>query len=406
MTRSNVYSYGLLGLPLAFVALPVYVHLPRYYAESFGMELALIGFILLVARLLDAVVDPWFGWFSDRVNLRRMVGVAVIPLAAGFVALLNPPEHMLTLWLLLSLAVTYIGFSAMTVAYQAWGVNAGDSPGARTQLVASREGFGLLGVMLAAALPSILSSDFSEGVRRLSWILPPLLFFTFVITYTGSRFREDQPVARASWMRSSRSLFTDVVFQKLLIVFVVNGIAAALPATLFLFFVADVLDASAQSGFLLALYFMAGAVSLSGWVMVATRFGRARTWFLSMLLAMCAFSGTALLDSGDLWPFAMICLASGFALGADLSLPAAMAAEVGERHQKAGACFGIWNFFAKLNLALAAGISLPLLSMLGYTPGNTQALGALIFVYALIPLVFKFLAALLLWRWRNYLEMS
>ena len=31
-------SYGLLGLPLAFVALPVYVHLPNVYAQQYGVH--------------------------------------------------------------------------------------------------------------------------------------------------------------------------------------------------------------------------------------------------------------------------------------------------------------------------------------------------------------------------------
>ena len=33
-------SYGLLGLPLAFVALPLYVVLPNHYAREFGVPLA------------------------------------------------------------------------------------------------------------------------------------------------------------------------------------------------------------------------------------------------------------------------------------------------------------------------------------------------------------------------------
>ncbi|MDZ4355302.1 MAG: MFS transporter, partial [Variovorax sp.] len=35
--------YGMLGLPLAFVALPLYVILPNHYARAFGAPLALLG---------------------------------------------------------------------------------------------------------------------------------------------------------------------------------------------------------------------------------------------------------------------------------------------------------------------------------------------------------------------------
>ena len=135
-----------------------------------------------------------------------------------------------------------------------------------------------------------------------------------------------------------------------------------------------------------------------------SRMGRVRAWGLAMLLAMLAFAGTSLLGPGDLWPFAAICLMSGLALGADLALPAAIAADLGERQGQSGACFGVWNFVAKLNLALAAGLALPVLDLLGYRPGGGQGLAALIGVYALLPLAFKALAAGLLWRWRDLLE--
>ena len=262
MSQSRVLSYGLLGLPLAFAALPIYVHVPRYYAEVAGMELAVLGFILLGARLLDAGIDPWLGWLADRVARRRMLALALIPFAIGFVALLNPPAEQAGVWLLASLALTYLGFSAATVAYQAWGADVGGDSTQRTRLTAAREGFGLLGVVLAAALPTLLADSLNEGIARLSWILPPLLLIAAITTF--SRVGVGLPVIAASeaLLPSLRLVFADTAFRRLLLVFVANGIAAALPATLFLFFVADVLQLEKASGPLLALYFIAGAASL------------------------------------------------------------------------------------------------------------------------------------------------
>ncbi|AXS79440.1 MFS transporter [Dechloromonas sp. HYN0024] len=404
MTNGRILAYGLLGLPLAFAALPIYVHVPRYYAEAAGMELALLGVILLGARLLDAGIDPWLGWLADRVSRPRMVAIALLPFAIGFVALLNPPDADAAAWLLGSLALTYLGFSAASVAYQAWVADIGLDSLLRTRLTAAREGFGLLGVVLAAALPTLLATNLSDGIARLSWVLPPLLLIAAVITF--SRVGIGQPVLAANqplWL-SLRGVFADTAFRRLLMVFIANGIAAALPATLFLFFVADVLQAEAASGPLLALYFVAGAASLPLWVMLSARYGRVFSWLLAMGVAMVAFAGASLLGSGDVWLFAAICVASGLALGADLALPAAIAADLGERQGQAGACFGVWNFVAKLNLALAAGLSLPLLGALGYVPGGSAGLPALTFAYALLPLAFKALAAALLWRWRHSLE--
>jgi len=117
-----------------------------------------------------------------------------------------------------------------------------------------------------------------------------------------------------------------------------------------------------------------------------------------------AFAGAGSLGPHDTAAFALICVASGCALGADLALPAALAADVGEAQGQPGACFGLWNMVAKLNLALAAGVSLPLVSHLGYQPGQSATSTALLLAYAGLPLLFKFCALVLLWRWRTQLE--
>jgi len=69
--------YGLLGLPLAFVALPLYVILPNHYAREFGVPLASLGGVLLAARLFDAVIDPLLGRWTDRLFAHSMRAVLV-----------------------------------------------------------------------------------------------------------------------------------------------------------------------------------------------------------------------------------------------------------------------------------------------------------------------------------------
>ena len=83
-------AYGLLGLPLAFVALPLYVLLPNHYAREFGMPLATLGAVLLAARLFDAISDPLLGRLSDHLfgrSVRAVLGVGAVSavvLALGF----------------------------------------------------------------------------------------------------------------------------------------------------------------------------------------------------------------------------------------------------------------------------------------------------------------------------------
>ncbi|MFZ2297913.1 MAG: MFS transporter, partial [Aquabacterium sp.] len=92
-THGTGWRYGLLGLPLAFVSLPLYVTLPRHYAEQYAVPLGTLGVLLLLTRLLDAVLDPRIGHWVDQLFARhpRQSWVAAllasVLMAVGFAAL-------------------------------------------------------------------------------------------------------------------------------------------------------------------------------------------------------------------------------------------------------------------------------------------------------------------------------
>jgi Na+/melibiose symporter-like transporter len=103
--------------------------------------------------------------------------------------------------------------------------------------------------------------------------------------------------------------------------------------------------------------------------------------------------------------FGVICVMSGLGLGADLALPPSMLADVIDEDESAGlgrnegAYFGLWNLVTKMNLALAAGIALPVLAALGYVPQGANSDASLTYLaatYALLPCVLKAVAALVL----------
>jgi len=195
-------------------------------------------------------------------------------------------------------------------------------------------------------------------------------------------------------------------FRRLLAIYLVNGVASAVPATLVLFFIRDRLQTPSYEPLFLASYFAAGALSMPLWVRAVARVGLARAWLGGMLLAIVTFAWAAALGAGDVAGFTAVCIASGIALGADLAIPGALLAGViqkaGHGQRLEGAYFGWWNFATKLNLALAAGISLPMLGVFGYAPGvrDGAALDALTIAYCLLPCVLKGAAAVLLYtRW-------
>ena len=394
-------AYGLLGLPLAFVALPLYVMLPHHYAQQYGVPLATLGLVLLLARLFDAVVDPWLGRLTDRLythSLRRVLhsGVlAAVVLALGLSALFFPQvqgSSALALWAWAMLVVATTAYSWLGIAHQSWGARLGGGEAVRGRIVAWREGAGLIGVVLASLLPVL-------------WGLPAMLA-VFVLALGGgcwAWWRAPRPVLAVA---ASEAMAQDLWrpwrqpgFRRLFVVFVLNGIATAVPATLVLFFIQDrLLSPASDQPLFLGTYFVTAALGMPLWLRGVQRWGLARTWLLGMVLAVLTFAWASGLGSHDRWAFWVVCALSGLALGSDLALPSALLAGViaqhGDRGRHDGAYFGWWNFAAKLNLALAAGLALPLLGWWGYVPGQQDPVGlqALTWAYAVLPCGLKLLA--------------
>ena len=403
LTVRQGLMYGLLGLPLAFVALPLYVILPNHYAREFGVPLATLGMVLLAARLMDALIDPLIGRWCDRLfarSLRAVLAfgaVGALMLATGFGLLFFPATHglpELVAWASVWLMVTYAGYSALSVAHQSWGAMLGGDEAQRSRIVAWREGLGLVGVVLASIAPMVLGLAATVGLfcgaLALGWL-------------AWARAVQPQAVKMAG-PRDIWLPFRRVAFRRLLGVFVLNGIASAIPATLVLFFVQDRLQAprSMESAFL-ASYFVCAALSMPAWLRCVSRYGLARSWLIGMVLAVTAFVWATQLGVGNNLSFLAVCAISGLALGTDLALPGAMLAGVitqaGDRGHSEGAYFGWWNFATKLNLALSAGLALPLLGLFGYAPGarDAIALNALTIAYCLLPCVLKLCAGAMLY---------
>ena len=395
---------GLLGLPLAFVALPVYVHLPHWYATQFGVPLTALGLVLLLSRLSDALIDPWLGQLSDRLYARSVRAVqwacalAALLMVCGFVGLFFPPievmektgHTLLLCWAAGMLTLSHWAYSALGIMHQSWAAMLGGNPVQRSRLVAWREGLGLLGVMLASVMPSLIGMDGTAGFLAAALLLGLLVWFQGV---------RPQPVAQkelGAWNLPWRF----PAFRQLLGVFLLNGVASAVPATLVMFFVQDRIQAPASmQPWFLSVYFVAGAVSLPLWLKAIAQWGLPRAWLLGMGMSVVTFAGVSMLEVGDAYLFLLACGLSGLALGADLAAPAALLNglidRLGFRGQSEGVFMGWWSLASKLNLALAAGFALPLLGLWGYAPGQAgaQGLQALTMAYVVLPCALKLCAA-------------
>lgn len=405
-SRLRYLAYGLLGLPLAMSALPVYIQAPLYYTSYLGATLAGTGWVLFLARIVDTVQDPWLGQCIDRLHGARLtlwMTLAALLLALAFFGIWLPPQSVrasggyLLAWLGVMLIVAYTAHSMLNIAYLAWGARLSEDAGGLLGASALRESMGLLGAVLASVIPGFIMVS---GARSQSGFA--LYSAAFAVALAASLAallwlapRWNKVAAQAGgWRNAVATMKSNPGFRRLLLPYFLNAVSVAIPATLALFFINDRLQASDYAGGFLATYFISTAIGLPLWVIAAKRVGVLQAWRAGMLLAILAFSGTVLLGAGDVLLYGAVCVAAGLALGADLALPPVLLANVIGRHESTAAYYGVWTLLAKLALAIS-GLALPLLALFDYQPGmsGNPALG---WVYAAVPCVFKLIALLLL----------
>jgi GPH family glycoside/pentoside/hexuronide:cation symporter len=406
-------AYAAPALPGAMLLLPVYVHLPVLYADRLGLGLSLVGTLLLVARLWDVLTDPLVGVLCDRggrLGRRKLWLLAGLPLAmvgTGFLFL--PPDGAGAIYLLGWTMLLYLGATMIQIPYLAWGAELSGAYHERTRISGWREGFTVLGTMVAAALPAVIGGDIREGIGLLGILIMVLLPLCLLLALWRVPEPRQHGATASFSMAGLRTAWRNGPFRRLLLAWLLNGVANGLPATLVLFYVTHVLQAPNLGGIVLLLYFGAGIAAVPLWLSLARRYGKHRVWIGAMLWTCAVFATVPLLGAGQTTAFLVVSALTGVCLGADLALPPAMQADVIDldtartRQQRAGFFFALWGMATKLALAAAVGIAYPLLDLAGFDPGAVQndrgALFALAALYAWAPVVFKLAAIAAMWRY-------
>lgn len=421
--------YGLIGLPLAAATLPLYVHIPNFYAVDLGLGLAAVGAIMFAMRIWDVVTDPVVGILSDRIGTRfgrRRFWLALgIPVAMiGGWMIFRPPETAGLSYLLVAGLVLHLGWTMVSLPYNAWGAEMTPDYHGRNKITAWREIFVIAGTLVAGGLVAAASNP--EGRAEalgmvgiflavglplaalvLFWKVPEPARPTPVRDGQNAAGKSDTP---HSWRASMRLIAQNKPFRLLISAWILNGIANGLPATLFILFVSDILAEPDRSGLYLLAYFIVAVLGMPFWVWLSRRIGKHRTWCGAMIWACGWFALAPFLGAGDGHLYLALCIGTGLALGADLALPPSIQADVVDQDTaegggaRTGTFFALWGMATKLALALAVGIAFPALEWAGFeaaTPGIPQTgegVFMLALLYGAVPIGFKLAAIALMWR--------
>ena len=390
-------AVGLFGVMLGAVGLPIYLHAPKYFSDTYGVSLASLGAIMFALRVVDFVQDPLLGrlsaigFLSHRL-LSAGAGAMIIAGAVGLFIVTAPINP--TIWFALSLILLFTGYSlSVILLYTHAANNFADT--AQPIVARWREAGQLIGICLSAIAPTF----FAEISH-----VPYTLFGAFLISITGVAVL----LMHNTWskqMTTTSQKFSfvapDTRIRPYLILAFVNAIPVAITSTLFLFYVEYAIGSTTASGPLLLLFFGAAAVSVPIWTELAKKYVIEWVVGVAMLASLMAFVVTFTLGAGDIVAFAVICGITGVLTGADLTLlPMIFIKFLQRTNVPSEEAFGYWSLSSKLALALAVGLVLPGLELSGFDSASPTPLGiySLSVAYALVPSVLKMCAIYALWR--------
>lgn len=412
--KNLILNYSIFALPLAFVGMPIYINISDFYAKRFELNLEIIGFSLILVRILDLAQDLLIGYASDLIikkgiNRKKIIYYSSFLLAISFFLLFNPPklnnQYLVISWFFILLSSTYLFFNFCAINYEAIPAIISKDKNQRISYYSSKELFALIGILLASIAPFAISDIFKTSMESsffyFSIIFAILIFLSIKLFLNKIIIKsEDDKIIINKNISKVLMPLKNEQFRFIIVIFLVNSIAVSIPSATVIFYVESVLQSQHKLGAFLSIYFLSAIIFMPVWKGLAQKYGKINCWSISIFGSVATFVFAYFLDNETANYFYLVCLMSGLFLGPDLIVPQSIIADIVSKEKgNASSYFAISNMTTKFGLMVASSSSLIILGLSNYKAGqilsneNNQMLPI---VYAIIPSIIKLLAVKLI----------
>jgi len=421
LKRSTLAAFAGPSLPLAAIALPFIVYLPPYYAGTLGLDLAAVGLIFFLVRVLDMPLDPLLGHLMDGTRGRwgryrpwLVAGGLVMMGGAYLVYMAEPGIGMGQAFA--QLLLLYLGLSLMLVAQVGWGASLSTDYHERSRVFGWWQAANIFGMILVLMLPPLAGAltgedDAALGIHAMGWFV---IVAAPVAALVAARFVPERPVAadrvEPSWA-DVKALARNPLIRRLLVVDALTGLAPGITGAMFIFYFEHRLGFSAaQASQLLLVYFLAGFAAAPLWMKLAIRIGKHRAGVVAALVYIVTHGGLPLLPTGDVASAVFGMALAGLPFAAQLFLLRAMLADVADVDRletgldRNGLLQAVLTTTSKIAHALPVALIYPFLDLVGFDPApsaaNTpEAIAHMTLLFVLAPVSLMAVAAWLVSRW-------
>lgn len=410
-------AYSAPVFPISMLHVPALSMLPALYAKHGNVDLAVIGTILVLTRLLDAFTDPIIGFLSDgtksRLGARKpWIIFGVVMSCVGVYFWFRPGESTDWVYFLTWSVVVYIGWTLVEIPHTAWLAELTHDYDERSSLSSLRSVATYLGYGLFLSLPMwpiFPSSEMTPEVTALaSWfiiILLPILATIAVVTVPeGEVIRQSKPQV----LETIRATFSNIPLALYVGTALSTNLASGMVAGLYFFYLDNYLGILDKIGHIGLIVAVCSVIASSVSAPLISRLGKHRAMAAAAAINVLVLSGMALLRPGE---FAFPGLVLLFSLSAVLNAFSMIAAyslladiidfeKLRSGRNRAGNFYAFQALIMKSGVAIGGGLGLLIVSMFGFDPkgDNDQWAMAGFFVSFIgVPILLYITAAIFAW---------
>lgn len=399
------------------ILFPTIAVIPAFYAKHAGISLAIIGTILTVGRLFDAITDPLVGFLSDITKSplgRRkpwiLIGFLLAMLSVYF--LFVPPEGAGTAYFASWFLLIFLAFTMIDIPHRAWGTEISRHYDERTRISTYLGAAVQLGSLTFAIIP-LMPMFGSQGytAETLKYIAIFFIVLMPFIAFTAIKFGPDgKPVATEK--PSIKSVFHSVKqnepFLFFLAVFVISGLGGGIFYGMIYLFCDSYLQIGHMFPYILVVDALFTFISLPFWMKIIYKFGKHKSWAVGNILAGLVLVGMAFLEPGPsaFIPFAILAALRAVFWASYYVVPTAMLGDIIDYDilktcvNRSANYFSACTLVTKFNAALGGGIGFIIVGLIGYTlTGANSNLANTGFVATalILPAIMLALGSSLLW---------
>jgi len=418
LSRGVLAAYAAPAFSQALIHGPVGTVIQGIYGTQFGLPLAAIGAVLLVARIFDAITDPLIGFVSDRVETRWghrkpwLVAGSLIAVVACW-KLYVPPADIEVSYFLLWFLLAYLGWTISEIPYRAWLAELSDDYNERTRIATWRTFARYLGFIAFYGIPFLPlfeSTEFTAETLKVTAILAavalPLTAAVAAWRVPRGRIRRSEHEVRLR--QALPAALANKPLLWFLLIYALTGTANGMAYGMLFFFVGGYLGMPETLALLFVLGAPVGALAMPAWGWLARQIGKQRTWAYGYLASAGFMLAHLLVPPGPGSEPLLVAVNLGIFLvsPAGLVIPAAMLADIVDygrwkfRADYAGSYNALQTMMEKGLEGLGAAIGLAVAGWMGFNaeaPGEDGRLGLLI-AFPLLPAVLTLISVPLIWR--------